>query len=183
MLLGSNLEKERNIPAAVELLYENCEIVALSSVYETIPIGGSQNDPQFFNVAALLGTPLSITDFKYRVLLEIESKLGRQRKTDKNLPRTIDLDIILFNDEVFDYEHRHIPDPDLQKFAHVAVPVAEISPNLLHPETGIAMLEIADELVREFSRRNPELTPVRKRVDIQIFASGRSVTRKITKKK
>ena len=78
------------------------------------------------------------------------------------------MDIILFNDEVFDYEHRHIPDPDLQKFPHVAVPIAEISPNLAHPETGKTMREIADELVRNFSSQNPEIAPVCKRLDIQI---------------
>ena len=81
---------------------------------------------------------------KANVLHVIEQELGRVRTADKNAPRTIDLDIALFNDEVLDVGARHIPDPDIIKHAHVSVPLADVAPEYRHPETGQTLWEIAD---------------------------------------
>jgi 2-amino-4-hydroxy-6-hydroxymethyldihydropteridine diphosphokinase len=85
--------------------------------------------------------------FKTEVLAEVERRLGRVRTADRNAPRTIDADLILWNDEALDLNGRHhIPDPDLLRFAHVAVPIAELAPQMRHPETGEAMADIAGRL-------------------------------------
>ena len=150
LILGSNIEKERNLPTAVSLLREMVDVVAVASLYETKPVG-LKKQANFWNTAVHIQTPLSARELKAQVLVAIEQQLKRVRQADKNAPRTIDLDIVLFNDEVFDYDGgdgrwRHIPDPDLLKFAHIAVPIAELAPDMLHPETAESLQSIAQSL-------------------------------------
>ena len=158
--LGSNIEKEQNLPRAIELLREMCVVTAVSPIYETEPVG-LLNQPNFWNTAVLLQTDLSASQIKQQIIGTIETKLKRVRQTDKNAPRTIDADIVLFNDAVFEYDggdgrSRPIPDPDLAKFPHVAVPVADLLPNFPHPQTGEPLGELAQrllaEVVKEYGR-------------------------------
>ncbi len=151
LILGSNIEKESNLSEAVRLLRELTTVVAVAGVYETAPVGLLEQ-PVFWNTAVLIHTPLSPAEIKVQILAEIERRLKRVRQADKNAPRTIDLDIVLFNAEVGEYDVgdgrlRPIPDPDLLKFAHVAVPVAELAPNLPHPITGEPLQAIASRLI------------------------------------
>lgn len=150
LILGSNIEKERNLPTAVSLLREMVNVIAVSSVYETVPVG-LKDQANFWNTAVHMQTPLTATQLKQQVLSLIEQRLKRVRQADKNAPRTIDLDIVLFNEDVFEYDggdgrSRHIPDPDLLKFAHVASPIAELAPEMLHPETAESLPSIAQRL-------------------------------------
>jgi 2-amino-4-hydroxy-6-hydroxymethyldihydropteridine diphosphokinase len=146
--LGSNIGAEGNLRAAVRLLGERCRVVAVSRVYETVPVGLTEQ-ANFLNAAVLVETELSAAQFKGEVLAGIEEALGRVRTADKNAPRTIDADIALFNDGVFELGKRRIPDPDIVRFPHVAVPLADIAPDLLHPETGERLADIAARLVAE----------------------------------
>lgn len=153
LILGSNIDKERNLPEAVRLLRELTTVVAVAGVYETAPVGLLEQ-PVFWNTAVLIHTPLSPAAIKVQILSEIERRLGRVRQVDKNAPRTIDLDIVLFNDAVGEYDAgdgrlRPIPDPDLLKFAHVAIPIAELAPDLPHPMTGEPLRVIAARLRQE----------------------------------
>jgi 2-amino-4-hydroxy-6-hydroxymethyldihydropteridine diphosphokinase len=149
VLLGSNIEKEKNLPAAARLLTECCQVTAFSQVYETAPVG-LREQPHFLNAAALVETELSALVFRDKILSRIERELGRVRTSDKNAPRTIDADIILFDQAVFDLDtDHHIPDPDFLKFPHVAIPVAELAPDMLHPESGEPLSKIAARLVRQ----------------------------------
>jgi 2-amino-4-hydroxy-6-hydroxymethyldihydropteridine diphosphokinase len=145
--LGSNIDKEANMPAAVGMLQELCYLVAVSTVYETLPMG-LPDQPNFFNLAVLVETTLRPTELKSQVLDYIEQTLERVRTSNRNAPRTIDVDLTLFNEDVLDYNGHHIPDPDLVRFAHVAVavPIADIAPELHHPETGEKMKSIAVRL-------------------------------------
>lgn len=161
LLLGSNINREYNLPEAVRLLHMMTEVVAVSTVYETAPVGLTEQ-PAFFNAAAHIRTPLSPLAIKQTIIDVIEQKLQRVRQADKNAPRTIDLDIVLFNQAVLEYDGRHIPDPDLLLFPHVAVPLAELAPALRHPETGIALQEIAERLVAAAAQ------PLILRPDIQL---------------
>ena len=158
--LGSNIEKEQNLPRAIELLREMCVVTAVSPIYETEPVG-LLNQPNFWNTAVLLQTDLTASQIKQQLIGSIETKLKRVRQADKNAPRTIDADIVLFNDAVFAYDggdgrSRPIPDPDLAKFPHVAVPVADLLPNFPHPQTGEPLGELAQrllaEVVKEYGR-------------------------------
>jgi len=173
LLLGSNIDKEANLPAAVAMLRRMCHVVELSSVFETVPMG-LKEQPNFFNMAALIETDLDPCQIKLQIIRPIEIELQRQRKADKNAPRTIDLDIVLYNDEVFDYipdngRIHHLPDPDIIRFAHVAVPVAELAPNKLHPETGQVLSKIAAQLMAEAEKVGLNL--LWKREDILIGES------------
>ncbi|MCB8974124.1 MAG: 2-amino-4-hydroxy-6-hydroxymethyldihydropteridine diphosphokinase [Ardenticatenaceae bacterium] len=158
--LGSNIEKEQNLPRAIELLREMCVVTAVSPIYETEPVG-LLNQPNFWNTAVLLQTDLTASQIKQQLIGSIETKLKRVRQADKNAPRTIDADIVLFNDAVFAYDggdgrSRPIPDPDLTEFPHVAVPVGDLLPNFPHPETGEPLGELAKrllaEVVKEYGR-------------------------------
>jgi dihydroneopterin aldolase / 2-amino-4-hydroxy-6-hydroxymethyldihydropteridine diphosphokinase len=145
LLLGSNIDPQHNLPEAVRRLASRCRLVAVSPVYESRPVG-TTNQPNFLNVAVLIETRHAAGELKTEVLQSIEQELGRVRTQDKNAPRTIDLDIVLFNDEVLELGHRHIPDPDLLRFSHVARPVADLAPQYCHPETGQTLAEIAESL-------------------------------------
>lgn len=169
--LGSNIDKEHNLPEAVRLLRElcaateqpvtsagsvtGCSVVAVAPVYETAPTG-LLNQPSFFNTAILIHTLLSAPEIKETIIAAIETKLRRVRQADKNAPRTIDIDIAFFNDSVFNYElsdgsTRRVPDKDILRFPHVAVPLADILPDMPHPETGELLCAIAARLLAETS--------------------------------
>jgi 2-amino-4-hydroxy-6-hydroxymethyldihydropteridine diphosphokinase len=154
--LGSNIEPEANLREAVRLLAAQCRLLTVSPVYQTEPVG-TTDQLAFLNAAALIETELDATALKTRVLQEIEQALGRKRTADKNAPRTIDLDITMFNSEVFDLGPRHIPDPDLLRYAHVAVPMADLAPQFVHPETGQTLEEIAQGMAREGLKVQPDV--------------------------
>lgn len=147
LLLGSNIEKERNLPEAVRLLAERMTVTETSAVYESVPVG-TLHQPVFWNAAVLVEWDNDAVVLK-RILGQIEQQLGRVRVADPNAPRTIDLDITLFGEQVFEYAGRHIPDPELLEFAHIAVPSAEIIPNWKHPITGATIASIAQDLLRQ----------------------------------
>jgi 2-amino-4-hydroxy-6-hydroxymethyldihydropteridine diphosphokinase len=143
--LGSNLDKERNLPEAVRLLAAHGRLLAVSAIYETAPVG-NPDDPTFFNAAVALETALSPVELKQQVLAGIEQRLGRQRSADPNAPRTIDIDISLYDDAILHLGKRHIPDPEILRFAHVVVPLADLAPAYRHPETGESLAAIADRV-------------------------------------
>ena len=160
--LGSNIHPEVNLPAAVRALAEHTEVdlIATSLVYETAPIG-TLDQANFLNAAVLLRTPLSAEALKREVLAPIEQALGRVRTPDKNAPRTIDLDIALYSYAVLVTGGRRIPDPDVLRYPHVAVPLADLAPYYVHPELGETLEEIAGRLT---------LMPVRRREDVALSA-------------
>jgi len=151
--LGSNLNKERNLPASIRLLAQLCRVVAISAVYETLPVG-LPDQPNFFNAAVIVETEMQPATLKNKVLASIEEHLQRVRTGDKNAPRTIDLDLALFNDDIFEYNGHQVPDPDVLRFAHVAVPIADMAPQMVHPQTGESMVEIARRLMHETTVEN-----------------------------
>jgi 2-amino-4-hydroxy-6-hydroxymethyldihydropteridine diphosphokinase len=147
LLLGSNIDPEQNLPRAIELLREKVTVIRSSSVWQSPPIGAA--GPDFLNLALLISTPMQAGQLKERVLRPLEARLGRVRTADKFAPRTIDLDIILFDETVLD--------PDLFRYAHRAVPVGEILPELLS-ERGEHIGIVASELLKS--------TPMRLKTDV-----------------
>ncbi len=143
--LGSNINPLENLTRAIELLRQKTSIIELSSVYKTAP-QEFLNQPDFLNIVVKVSITVTPEILKSEVLGWIERELGRVRDPyNKNAPRTIDLDISLWNDEVFEYGTKpwHIPDPDILHYAHVAIPLAEIAPDYLHPVEKIRLAEIA----------------------------------------
>lgn len=179
ILLGSNIEKEYNLPEAVRLLAAAADVTAISSVYETLP-KGLAGSPNFFNAAVCVSTLKTAAQLKAGLLTDIERVLRRERGPDRNAPRTIDLDIALFNSERFAYPGpdgrlRQVPDPDLLRFAHAALPVAELDPLFLHPETGETMQAIAERLATEANAAEPAVWK-RRDMDLRSFLKGISPT-------
>ena len=142
LLLGSNIRPERNLPLAVAHLQDKLTILRLSSVWETPAVGSA--GPSFLNAAVLVGTSLKQKELKSQILTPLEVKMGRRRSADKNAPRPIDLDIILFDGLNLD--------PALWLFAHRAVPVAEIAPDI-RSQAGESLKEAAAKFISAGSIR------------------------------
>ncbi|HET6328275.1 MAG TPA: 2-amino-4-hydroxy-6-hydroxymethyldihydropteridine diphosphokinase [Planctomycetaceae bacterium] len=140
--LGSNIEPEQNLPAAVRALTSFGRIVAVSNVWESAPFGS--HGANFLNAAVLLETELSATEIYQQAIVEVERQLGRVRDPhDKNAPRTIDVDLSLFNHDVFEWAGHRVPDPEILKRHFVAVPLAELDPDYVHPTEGRRLADIA----------------------------------------
>ena len=140
--LGSNIDPERNLLATVRELARYGRVVRVSSVWESPPEGVA-DQPYFLNAALLLETPLSAAELKERAIAEIEAHLGRKRSVDRNAPRTIDIDIMLFNHDCLTLGRRTIPDAEVLERPFVAIPLAEIAPDYRHPVTGETLAVIA----------------------------------------
>lgn len=159
--LGSNIEPEANMVAAVKMLAQRTELVAVSSVWETQPVG-MPNQPNFLNAAVIVNTALTAGQLKAQVLRPIEQKLGRVRQRNKNAPRPMDIDIMLFNREVLELGSRHIPDAEVLERPFVALPLAEIAPDYVHPETGQTLHSIAQKftVTPQEMQLHPEMSDV-----------------------
>jgi 2-amino-4-hydroxy-6-hydroxymethyldihydropteridine diphosphokinase len=142
--LGSNIEPEHNLTAAVVKLGRFGHVKAVSTVWQTAPIGFT-DQADFLNAAVLLETPLSARALREQAIAQVEHELGRVRTANKNAPRTIDIDIMLFNDDVLMLGQRRIPDPEVLERSFVAIPLAEIAPDYVHPETGQTLKQIGDQ--------------------------------------
>ena len=154
--LGSNMEPENNLPQAVALLNQFGRVKAASSVWQTAAVGFTAQ-PDFLNAAVLLETPLSAETLRLQAITQIENALGRVRTENKNGPRPIDIDIMLFNHDVFKLGRRRIPDPELLERSFVAIPMAEIAPEYVHPEVNTTLEEIAlhfDSVAEAITRRD-----------------------------
>ncbi len=129
--IGSNLgNKKQNIKKALNLIKEKTKIIKISNLYLTKPVGYLNQD-KFLNGAIILNTilkPLELLDF----LKSIETKLKRI-KTFKNGPRTIDLDILYYEDKIIKQKNLIIPHPRLYERSFVLEPLNEIDPEFIDP--------------------------------------------------
>jgi 2-amino-4-hydroxy-6-hydroxymethyldihydropteridine diphosphokinase len=145
--LGSNLQRERCYPLAVKKLSDLGEVAAVSSVYETEPIGMEEGAGRFFNGAALLLTEWGPEELKTR-LLDLEMALGRVHLPGETWrSRPVDVDIALWGNTVGSILGRPVPDPGILKYIHVALPLADLAPDFIHPVDGRTLAEIAEDLV------------------------------------
>jgi 2-amino-4-hydroxy-6-hydroxymethyldihydropteridine diphosphokinase len=150
LLFGSNIQPEQNIPRAVARLQRQLTVLQASSLWQSCAIGSG--GPDFLNGALLVSSPLDANALKEQVIHPLEAQLGRVRTADKNAPRTIDIDIILFD--------KVLLDPNLWKYAHRAVPVAELFPDY-QSDSG--------EYLKDAALRLARITPISARKDISIY--------------
>jgi len=130
--LGSNLgDREANLREAIAHLGELGAVSKVSALYETEPVEVAGPQPWFLNCAATVETELTPLGF-LKSLLAIEHTMGRERTVPKG-PRTIDMDIIFFGDEVLDTKELSLPHPAMQHRRFVLQPLAEIAPEARHP--------------------------------------------------
>jgi 2-amino-4-hydroxy-6-hydroxymethyldihydropteridine diphosphokinase len=131
LLLGSNLgDRTGTLDKAKKDLSELGHISGISSLYET-QAWGHREQPNFFNQVIVLETGLSAEDL-LKKNLEIEIKLGRVRE-QKWAERTIDIDILYFNDEIIVTKALKIPHPQIHNRKFTLIPLNEIDPGFLHP--------------------------------------------------
>lgn len=143
--LGSNLgDSQAILDSAVQLLNQTpgIEVRAKSSWYCTKAVGPPQ--PDYLNGCVLLQVQMSPQQL-LATLLEIEAKFGRVRQQRWG-PRTLDLDLLLFDDIVLDTPHLQIPHPRMKERAFVLVPLAEIAPNWIEPTSGNAIAQLVDKV-------------------------------------
>jgi 2-amino-4-hydroxy-6-hydroxymethyldihydropteridine diphosphokinase len=131
LALGSNLgDRMSNLASAVERLSRKITIKKISSVYETEPVYYKEQ-PLYLN--AVLSAVTELDPFELlRFVKSIESDLGRQPRF-RNAPRTIDIDILFYGDQVAETAELIIPHPRIAERAFVLMPLAEIAPRLVHP--------------------------------------------------
>jgi 2-amino-4-hydroxy-6-hydroxymethyldihydropteridine diphosphokinase len=134
--LGSNIQPETNLVRALELLKKYGKVEKISSAWESESVGA--DGPNYLNACVLFVTPLEESDLKQQALLPIERELGRIRSADKFAPRTIDIDIVVFDGRSCDDKYWE------QVF--VVVPLAEIHPNYHPPFTQETLVQTATRL-------------------------------------
>jgi 2-amino-4-hydroxy-6-hydroxymethyldihydropteridine diphosphokinase len=135
--LGSNVgDRERMLWSAIHMLAFNPEVdvVAVSSIRETDPVG-LEDQPRFLNAAAAVDTELEAHAL-LDLLLSIERELGRTRQGPRFGPRTIDLDLLLYGDDVVEEPGLTVPHPRLHERRFALEPLAELEPDLEVPEKG-----------------------------------------------
>lgn len=164
--LGSNIgDRENFLNSALDKMEEGSKIrvVKKSSIYETDPVGCESKD-KFLNMVVKVETDLLPTDLLL-FLQGIEESLGRVRM-EKNGPRTIDLDILLFEDCVFNADACEkkliIPHPRMHDRAFVLVPFAEIAPKAAHPKFKKIIKELLRDILNKTNVEKVELWKMKK---------------------
>ena len=141
--VAGNLDPERNLPRALELLRQRAALLAVSTFYRTAALGRPEQ-PDYLNGAAKIRFDGDAHTLKFDVLRGIEAALGRVRTADRYAARTVDLDVLLFGDMTMDADGLTLPDPDLWRRPFVAAPVLEIDPGLIVPGQDKPLRELAD---------------------------------------
>ena len=150
--IGSNLgDRKGNIEEAVRMLggLEGTKVLKVSGMYETEPVG-YEDQPYFLNICVLVNTmqsPMELLDSIH----EIENILKRKREIRWG-PRTIDIDILLFDKQVIDEEDLQIPHPEMPNRMFVLQPLNEIAPYIRHPWLG----KTVGQMFRELEAREKE---------------------------
>ncbi len=143
--LGSNLgDREANLHRALEQLEsEHVRVLRRSLIYETEP-QGLRDQPWFLNLVVEAETSLPPAELLARIH-EIEEQLGRKRDVPKG-PRTIDIDILFYDNAAIETAELQIPHPRLAERRFVLEPLAELAPQLQHPITGRTVVEMLSAL-------------------------------------
>src|SRR5258706_12744301 len=127
---------ENYLLKAIGSLMEHGQVLEVSRVWEFYEVGS--DGPNFLNACALFLTTLRAYDLKEQTIRQIEAGLGRVRTADKNSPRTIDIDVLLFDDKPLNVE--------FWDYAFVIVPLAELIPGCIHPVRQEKLTRVAEQV-------------------------------------
>lgn len=145
--IGSNIDKDKNILASLHALERQFGKLTISSIYESEPVGFTGDT--FYNLVVGFNSELGVKEVAKK-LRQIELDNGRTRDSQKFSARTLDLDLILYDDLILNDGRLRIPRDEIERYAFVLEPLAEIAPALKHP---ISHLSYA-ELWKKFDKTN-----------------------------
>jgi len=151
--LGSNLgDRAGNLLLAIRgMLDAGLEVTRLSQVYETEPVE-TFAQPRFLNMVAELQTTVEPEQVMMR-LLHVEESLGRKRDIAKG-PRTIDLDLLLYGDQIVDTKLLTLPHPRFHLRRFVLLPLAELAPHFIHPTLDETVRDLLEKLIDDAEVRS-----------------------------
>ncbi|MDH5369492.1 MAG: 2-amino-4-hydroxy-6-hydroxymethyldihydropteridine diphosphokinase [Gammaproteobacteria bacterium] len=136
--IGSNIEAKKNIRSAIHALQDHYGKLILSSVYESEAVGFEGDN--FLNLVAGVNTDEDVHTVA-ATLRKIEDDNGRDRSGPRFSSRTVDLDLLLYDDLVLNEEGLELPRDEITKNAFVLLPLEEIAPQLIHPVSGNTMCD------------------------------------------
>ncbi len=131
--IGSNIDKEKHIPSSIRALQQAFGELRLSSLYETEAVGFEGDN--FYNLIAGFNSELNAKQVA-KILRQIELDHGRTRDSQKFSSRTLDLDLVLYGDQIIRDGRLQIPRDEIEHYAFVLEPLAEIAGNERHPVSG-----------------------------------------------
>ncbi len=162
--LGSNVEAQRNIEAAMDALADTFGELIISSVYESEAVGFEGDS--FYNLVVGIHSAQAVGELS-KILKAIEDLQGRDRTAPKFGARSLDIDILTVDDRVGVIDGVAIPRDEVLKNAFVLQPLAEIAPTTVHPQMGISFLQ----LWQDFDKNKQKLWP------IEFIWRGENITR------
>lgn len=137
--LGSNIEPQQRIPAALEALREHFGSLVVSPVYESEAVGFDGDN--FHNLVVGIETRLPVQEL-VRLLREIEAAHGRVRGAEKFSSRTLDIDLLTYGDHIIDQDGVQVPRDEILRYAFVLLPLSEVATQERHPVTGRTYREL-----------------------------------------
>ena len=137
--IGSNLERERNVKDALAALVKTFGELSRSPVYESAAYGF--DGPPFYNLVVVFVTPLDIRAVRTKIQA-IENLQGREIGEDRSGSRSLDLDLLLYDDAVFHDQELDVPRREIFEHAYILKPLADLLPAVRHPVTGESFADI-----------------------------------------
>lgn len=150
--VGSNIDKERNTRSGLTAMNELFTQMSISTVYESEAVGF--NGSHFYNLVVSAKTQMSVADV-CKSLKDIEHNNGRVRGEQKFAPRTLDLDLLLFDDLITN-DGVELPRDEIEYNAFVLLPLSELAPDLVHPKTG----NTYSKMWRQYDHAKQKLWPI-----------------------
>ncbi|WP_428623666.1 2-amino-4-hydroxy-6-hydroxymethyldihydropteridine diphosphokinase [Sedimenticola sp.] len=151
--LGSNIEREHNIRAALHDLQAEFGSLLVSNIYESEAVGFSGD--AFYNLVVGVDTERSVDEL-VQLFRAIESAHGRTREGGGFASRTLDIDLLTYGDQIIDRDGLHLPRDEITRYAFVLLPLSELAGESRHPESG----QSYRELWEQFDRTSQRLWPV-----------------------
>ena len=144
--IGSNIDKDKHIPASLLALENQFGPLTCSSIYESDAVGFEGET--FYNLIVEFNSTLEVKDVA-KLLRQIELDNGRERNSQKFSSRTLDLDLILYDDLILNDGRLQIPRDEIERYAFVLEPLAEIAPDLKHPISQLSYGELWDRFDKQ----------------------------------
>lgn len=152
--IGSNVDRERNIRACLQALQAAFGELQVSTVYRSAAVGFQGDD--FFNLVVGFDTATDVESLAAQ-MRDIEAAQGRRRNNQRFASRTLDLDILLYDDLVSQEDSLRIPREDITQYAFVLLPLAELAGERLHPQLKVTFTDLWQDFT---ARHDTNLVPV-----------------------